>query len=91
MKKVALKSITGERAKMHKDKIAGGDLHENKIARSQTCTKPSLHKGKKLHGKTKFHKDNFAPRVNFTRVTFLHESKKYRQIKISRIKKLKNK
>ena len=30
----------------------------------------------KLHECTKLHKDNFALKVSFTRVTFLHESKK---------------
>ena len=31
--------------------------------------------------------DAFAPRVNFARVTFLHESKKYRKKKINKQKK----
>ena len=39
-------------------------------------TKPNLHKGKKLHEGTKLHEDDFAPRVNFARVTFLQESNK---------------
>ena len=38
------------------------------------CTKTNLHVG------TKLHEDDFAPRVNFARVTFLHESKKNRKI-----------
>ena len=42
------------------------------------CTKPNLHNDTKLHEETKMHKNGFAPRVNFARVTFLHESKKYR-------------
>ena len=53
-------------------------MHKNKIARSQICTKPNLHKGTKFHQGTKLHKDDSAPRVNFAQVTFLHESKKCR-------------
>ena len=38
------------------------------------------------------HKDNFAPRVNFARVTFLHESeKKQKKTKNYLIKKIQNK
>ena len=39
------------KTKMHKvTKLHGGTkLHENKIARSQICTKPKLHEGTKLH------------------------------------------
>ena len=59
-------------------------LHENKIARSQICTKPKLHEG------TKLHEDDFAPRVNFARVTFLHVSKKIKKNKKLTEKKLKN-
>ena len=50
------------------------------------CTKKKLHEVTKLHEGTKFHEDDFAPRVNFTRVTFLDESKKIEQK--NRIKKL---
>ena len=54
----------------------GNKLHENKIAWSQICTKPNLHEDTILHEGTKLYKNGFAPRVNFARVTFLHESKK---------------
>ena len=42
----------------------GTKLHENKIAQRYFCTKRNLHEG------TKLHQDNFAPKVNFARVTF---------------------
>ena len=45
------------------------------------CTKIKLHEVIKLHEGTKLHEDDFAPRVNFSRVTFLHESKKWRKNK----------
>ena len=45
-----------------------------------------------MHEETKLHEDDYAPRVNFARITFLHESKKYRKIlnkkKINKYKKL---
>ena len=40
------------------------------IGTSENCTKT------KLHEESKLHEDNFAPRVNFARVAFFHESKK---------------
>ena len=54
----------------------GSKLQEDKIAREQNCTKPNLHEGTKMHEGTTLHEDDFAPRVNFARVTFFHESKK---------------
>ena len=44
------------------------------------CTKLNLHEAKFARGHKvaqgkKLHEDDFAPRVNFARVTFLHESK----------------
>ena len=39
------------------------------------CTKIKLHEVIKLHEGTKLHEDDFAPRVNFSRVTFLLEIK----------------
>ena len=44
-------------------------MHEVIIARRYFCTE------KNLHEVTKLHKYNFAPKVNFARVTFLHKSK----------------
>ena len=44
------------------------------------CTKTELHEGTKLH-ENKIARNDFAPRVNIARVTFLHESKKYRKKK----------
>ena len=66
--------------KLHEKKIA----RVYKTARSQICTKPILHEGTKLHD------DDFAPRVNFARVTFLHVSKKIKKNKKLTEKKLKN-
>ena len=66
-------------------------MQENKIARvhkisqSQICTKPNLHEG------TKLREDDFAPRVNFARVTILHESKKLREKKTEKNKIKQNK
>ena len=45
---------------------------------------PNLHEG------TKLHEDDFAQRVNFSRVTFLHESKKKTEKKIANNEKLKD-
>ena len=46
------------------------------------CTKSNLHEGTKLHEGKKLHEDDFAPRVNFARVTFfLHEIKTRNKIK----------
>ena len=42
---------------------------------AQNYTKPNLYEG------TKLHEDDFAPRVNFARVTFLHKSKKIQKKK----------
>ena len=56
---------------MHENKIA----RMHKIARSQICTKPNLHKGTKMYQGTSLHEDDSAQRVNFARVTFLNESK----------------
>ena len=39
---------------------------------AQNCTEPNLHEG------TKLHEQNFAPKVNFARVSFLHQNKKHR-------------
>ena len=41
--------------------------------RAKKCVKTNLHKGTKLHMRTKLQEDKFAPRVNFARVTILHE------------------
>ena len=57
-----------EGTKLDANKIA----RMHKIVRNQICAKPNLHKG------TKLHEDIFAPKVNFARATFLHESKKKR-------------
>ena len=51
---------------------------------AQNCTKPNLHEG------TKLHEDDFAPRVNFARVKFLHESKKIQKSKNSEKKNKKS-
>ena len=53
----------------------------HKIEQSQICTKPSLHEGTKLQKGTKLHKDDFARRVNFARVTFLHDNEKIQKKK----------
>ena len=66
------KTILHEVTKMNENKIA----LVHKVARRCLCTKTKVHEGRKLH------EDNFAPRVNFARVTvlhggsFFHESKK---------------
>ena len=49
----------------------------------QNCKKTMLHEG------TKLHEGNFAPRVNFARVTILHKSRKNYIYK--KLKKLKDK
>ena len=43
---------------------------QDKITQRKNFTKTNLHEV------TKFHKENFAPRVNFARVTILPENKK---------------
>ena len=58
---------------------------------AQNCTKPNLHKAKIARGhkiaQKKRQEDDFAPKVNFARVTFLHLSKEIKKkIKISRKK-----
>ena len=53
-------------------------LHE--VTKLHEGTK--LHESTKLHEGTKLHEDDFEPRVNFARVTFLHESKKIQKLKI---------
>ena len=79
---------SGNRSKLHKDKI----VREQNCTKSYNCTKPNLHEGRKLHegtnlheGRklyegTKLHEDDFAPRVNFARVTFCTRVKKNKQI-----------
>ena len=47
---------------------------------AQNCTKPNSQESTIKYKGTKLHEDDFA-RVNFARVTFLHESKKYRKKK----------
>ena len=47
----------------------------------ENSTKPNLHEGTKFHDGKKLHEDDFAPRVNFARITVLHESKKIQKIK----------
>ena len=44
-----------------------------KVARRQNCTRGLNYTKTKLHEGTTLHEDDFAPRVNFARVTFLHE------------------
>ena len=49
------------------------------------CTKTKLHAVTKLHEGTQLHEgiklleEDFAPRVNFAQVTFLHASKKIKK------------
>ena len=45
------------------------------------CTKTKLHEVTKLHEGTKLHEAKFALRVNFARVTLLHENKKMQKKK----------
>ena len=44
--------------------------------RGLNCTKTKFHKAKFVRG-NKLLEDDFAPRVSFERVTFLHENKEY--------------
>ena len=53
------------------------------------CTKTKMHEVTKLHECIKLHEYDFAPRVNFARVTFLQESKKKPKKKDKLIKKQK--
>ena len=53
------------------------------------CTKTKLHEWTKMHVGTKLHEDDFAPRVNLTRVTILHESKKIQKKLKKKSKKIK--
>ena len=48
----------------------------SQMGTGQNCTKTKLHEGTNLHEGLILHEDTFAPRVNFARVTVLHESKK---------------